>query len=57
MGVIRGDDLITNPDAQFRFCAHDLVAIIGTDDARHSFGKIVISQENEQVSPDMKYPD
>ena len=37
VGVIRDDDLITNPGAEFRFQINDLVAIIGTDEARKSF--------------------
>ncbi len=37
VGVIRDDGLIANPDAQFRFEADDLVAIIGTNEARRSF--------------------
>ena len=37
VGVIRDDKLITNPDATFRFQVADLVAIIGTDEARRSF--------------------
>ena len=37
VGVIRDEKLIANPDAEFCFAANDLVAIIGTDEARESF--------------------
>ncbi|MFH2010076.1 MAG: cation:proton antiporter [bacterium] len=37
VGVIRDDMLTANPDAQFRFQVNDLVAIIGTDEARKAF--------------------
>ncbi len=37
VGVIRDDSLVANPDAQFRFQANDLVAIIGVDEARQTF--------------------
>ena len=37
VGVIRGEQLVANPDAAFRFEAGDLVAIIGTDEARRAF--------------------
>ncbi|MBW2734032.1 MAG: cation:proton antiporter [Deltaproteobacteria bacterium] len=37
VGVIRGEELVTNPNAEFRFQVHDLVAIIGTEQARLSF--------------------
>jgi CPA2 family monovalent cation:H+ antiporter-2 len=36
-GVIRGDDLEANPGADFRFHRDDLVAIMGTDQARAAF--------------------
>jgi CPA2 family monovalent cation:H+ antiporter-2 len=37
VGVIRNDKLIVNPDAMFRFQANDMVAIIGTNEARETF--------------------
>ncbi|OGR09020.1 MAG: portal protein [Deltaproteobacteria bacterium RIFOXYB12_FULL_58_9] len=37
VGVIRADNLLANPDAQFRFQVNDLVAMIGTDEARTAF--------------------
>jgi len=42
VGVIRGEKLIANPDAKFCFQADDLVAIIGTDEARRSFEAISV---------------
>ncbi len=41
VGVIRGEQLLGNPDAGFRFEADDLVAIIGTDGARRAFRSMV----------------
>ncbi len=40
VGVIRDGKLEPNPDAEFRFQAGDLTAIIGTDDARQAFQKL-----------------
>lgn len=37
VGVLRGETLIPNPDADLRLSACDLVAIIGTDEARSLF--------------------
>ncbi len=37
VGVIRGDRLEANPDAQLRFQRDDLVAIMGTEEARQAF--------------------
>jgi CPA2 family monovalent cation:H+ antiporter-2 len=37
VGIIRNNGLIANPDANFRFQAGDLAAILGTDEARGSF--------------------
>ena len=37
VGVIRGEQLHTNPEATFRFKGGDLVAIIGTERARAAF--------------------
>lgn len=37
VGVLRGDDLKANPDAHLRFQPGDLVAIIGTEEARRAF--------------------
>jgi CPA2 family monovalent cation:H+ antiporter-2 len=41
VGVIRGERLVANPDAAFRFEVGDLVAIIGTDEARRAFRSMV----------------
>ncbi|RJR31952.1 MAG: portal protein [Desulfobacteraceae bacterium] len=40
VGVIRDGRLEPNPDAGFRFQVNDLIAIIGTDEARETFRKI-----------------
>jgi len=40
VGVIRGDKLVPNPDSAFRFNHNDLIAIIGTDEAREAFKKM-----------------
>jgi len=48
LGIIRDEKLITNPDAQFRFKSGDLVAIIGTDEARQAFQAISV-QATEAV--------
>jgi CPA2 family monovalent cation:H+ antiporter-2 len=37
VGVIRQEELTANPGATFRFAADDLVAIIGTEEARRAF--------------------
>jgi CPA2 family monovalent cation:H+ antiporter-2 len=37
VGIIRNEKLIANPDAEFSFEVNDLVAIIGTEEARESF--------------------
>ncbi|MBN2055351.1 cation:proton antiporter [bacterium] len=41
VGVIRGGNLIINPDALFRFETEDLAAILGTENARESFQRMV----------------
>jgi K+:H+ antiporter len=48
VGVIRDEELVTNLDAEFRFEAHDLVALIGTDDARRLFQKMCLPGSEEQ---------
>jgi CPA2 family monovalent cation:H+ antiporter-2 len=45
VGVIRDGSLEPNPDADFRFQLNDLVAIIGTDQARELFRKISLCEE------------
>ena len=40
VGVIRDDELISNPDASFRFHGNDLVAIVGTGEACRVFQEI-----------------
>ncbi|MCU0694380.1 MAG: hypothetical protein MUF54_23580 [Polyangiaceae bacterium] len=45
VGVIRGERLVANPDAAFRFDVGDLVAIIGTDEARRAFRSMVEPDE------------
>lgn len=40
VGVIRDERLSANPDAGFRFQLDDLVAVIGTNEARTSFQKL-----------------
>lgn len=37
VGVIRGEEMIANPDVSFSFQADDLVAAIGTDESREKF--------------------
>jgi CPA2 family monovalent cation:H+ antiporter-2 len=37
VGIIRNEKLIASPDAEFSFEVNDLVAIIGTEEARESF--------------------
>ena len=46
VGIIRNDKLNTNPDAHFRFQPNDLVAIIGTDQARQAFQEMAIPVKN-----------
>lgn len=41
VGVIRDSRLEANPGAQYRFRARDLVAIIGTDEARQRFSEAI----------------
>ena len=50
VGVIRDEKLITNPTPQFRFEPHDLVAVIGTDEARLGFEALM--DPPRVVSPD-----
>jgi CPA2 family monovalent cation:H+ antiporter-2 len=42
VGLIREGELTTNPDPGFRFAVNDLVAIIGTDEARQAFQNLAI---------------
>jgi CPA2 family monovalent cation:H+ antiporter-2 len=46
VGVIRNGKLETNPDAHFRFQPNDLVAIIGTDQARLAFQEMAMPLRN-----------
>ncbi|UCF78910.1 MAG: cation:proton antiporter [Candidatus Eiseniibacteriota bacterium] len=48
VGVIREDKLEPNPDADFRFRAQDLVAIIGTDQARDAFQKMSLPPKDAE---------
>jgi CPA2 family monovalent cation:H+ antiporter-2 len=41
VGVIRNEKLIANADATFRFQAGDLVAIMGTEEARKSIQEMI----------------
>ncbi len=43
VGVLRGDELVPNPDVGFRFQPEDIVAIIGTSDARVAFARMASS--------------
>ncbi len=47
VGVIRNDRLEANPDADFRFRAHDRIAIIGTDPARNAFQRMARPHERD----------
>ena len=49
VGVIRDEQLVSNPDAEFRFRENDLVATIGTDDACQSF--LAMSIPARETSP------
>ena len=42
VAIIRGDHLIPNPDAGCRFQPGDLVAVIGTDEARNLLGDLAV---------------
>ena len=46
VGVIRDEQLVAKPDAEFRFQVHDLVAILGTDEARQSFRALVMPADD-----------
>lgn len=52
VGVIRDEQLVTNPDAEFRFQEDDLVAIIGTDVACQSFQTMSISARETSPARD-----
>jgi len=45
VGVVRDENLITNPGADFRFESDDLVAVIGTEDAYRSFQAMGAGEE------------
>ena len=40
VAIVRDEQLLANPGAEFRIKAHDLVAVIGTDDARVQFSAL-----------------
>ncbi|MBN2195451.1 MAG: cation:proton antiporter [Polyangiaceae bacterium] len=48
VGVIRNEDLITNPDAEFAFEANDLVAIIGTEEACRAFQAMACTRHHAE---------
>jgi len=41
VGVLRGEEFVPNPDADFSFVAGDLVAVIGNADQRKAFSALV----------------
>ena len=41
MGVIRGNDMIPNPDEKFIFLDGDLLAVIAPDEDRHKFAALL----------------
>ncbi|MBF0296735.1 MAG: cation:proton antiporter, partial [Magnetococcales bacterium] len=51
VGVIRQGELIVNPDAEFRFAAADLAAIIGDDEARNGFNRLAGQEASEIEEP------
>ncbi len=51
VGVIRGDALEPNPDADFRFRPGDLVAIIGTQEARVAFQEMAWPDQRAEREP------
>jgi CPA2 family monovalent cation:H+ antiporter-2 len=55
VGVIRDDKLVPNPDAGFRLAVGDLVAIIGTEEARVAF-RSVCAPDSEKARGDAEPP-
>jgi len=55
VGVIRSGKLVANPDAHFRFQPNDLVAIIGTDQARQAFQDIAVPAGDAVNKPSEEY--
>jgi CPA2 family monovalent cation:H+ antiporter-2 len=51
VGIIRAGSLAANPDAAFRFEAHDQVAIIGTEEARRRFAELASPSLSEVPRP------
>ncbi len=49
VGIIRQQSLVVNPDVGFRFQMGDLVAIIGSGEARASFHRFVERREQESA--------
>ncbi len=49
VGIVRDEALIANPDATLRLEANDLVAIIGTDDARRAFENWAVPGNHDSV--------
>ena len=41
VGVIRGNDMIPNPDEKFIFLDGDLLAVIAPDEDRHKFAALL----------------
>ncbi|MBN1608464.1 MAG: cation:proton antiporter [Polyangiaceae bacterium] len=50
VGVIRDEKLIANPDADFRFEVNDLVAVIGTEEARGSFQAMADTRRDDETA-------
>ena len=51
VGVLRRDQLLPNPDAAFIFEAADLVAIIGAEEARSRFERLIEPSSGDQGGP------
>ena len=51
VGVIRSGKLEANPNAEYRLQIGDLVAIIGTDDARQAFQDLAVPPLRESAEP------
>jgi monovalent cation:H+ antiporter-2, CPA2 family len=56
VGIIRGDDLATNPEPTFRFQQKDLVAIIGSAQARHKFHCFLNPLSDKCLVPAADFP-
>jgi CPA2 family monovalent cation:H+ antiporter-2 len=56
VGIIRDDNLATNPDPTFRFQQKDLVAIIGSAQARHKFHCFLNPLSDKCLVPAADFP-